>query len=127
MNCLKFQNNGNKFVARLVEDGDSYGKDNKIVHNSSEPLIEFFDLRYPHVKINKDLSGQFISRYNLDTFNAVKTGIYLDSGSLDWSLNLDSVSLVKNWVKEILSEKNIVSDTHENINIDNATSKRRKP
>lgn len=102
MKSLKFKNKGINFAARLIEKGDAYGKDDQLVHEDDMPLIEFFDLRYSHSRVDGNLSGQFISRYNLDTFEKVQTGIFLDSGSIDWSLNQDSVKYVQEWANQSL-------------------------
>lgn len=109
MKSLKFKNKGITFAARIIEGGESYGRDDILIHEDESPLIEFFDLRYPHSRINENMSGQFISRYTMDVFNKVNTGIFLDSGSIDWSLTRDSVKLVQDWVQETLNAKQIVS------------------
>lgn len=109
MKSLKFKNKGINFAARLIEKGDAYGKDEQLIHEDEIPLIEFFDLRYSHSRIDSNLTGQFISRYNLDTFEKVQTGIFLDSGSIDWSLNQDSVKYVQEWARDSLDNVQVVT------------------
>lgn len=98
MSSIKFKNGEISLIAKVVQKGDYYGKDLSIVHNGDVPLVEFFDARYPMTKIDDKFSGQFISRYDLNTFNHVKTGIFLDSGSLHWSLKPDTVTFLQEWI-----------------------------
>lgn len=105
MNFLRFKNNNIQFTARLVEQGEGYGRNFELIHENSEPMIEFYDSRYKFPDYQKDgiNLGQFVSRYNKSTFEQVHTGLFLDSGSTDWALNLDNVKMVQEWMSEILS------------------------
>ena len=44
-----------KFNVRIVRAGDRYGRDNCLTHDKDEPLVEFYDSRYPHTEY-----GQFV-------------------------------------------------------------------
>ena len=50
------------FRIRVVMSGENYGRDDCLTHEGSEPLVEFFDKRFPHTP-----NGQFVSRYYLET------------------------------------------------------------
>lgn len=102
MSSIKFTNGNIKFIAKVVQKGEMYGKNVDIPHEDEVPLIEFFDARYPMVKIDNQHSGQFISRYDLNTFNHVKTGLFLNSGSPDWSITPATVKMLQDWVKNDL-------------------------
>jgi len=70
-------NDGRAFNVRLVREGDRYGRDAHIEHDSAEPLIEFWDATYerdPHFTLGL---GQFAARYGFGTL------IGLDGYSLD--------------------------------------------
>ena len=43
MNFLRFKNNNIQFTARLVEQGEGYGRNFELIHEDSEPMIEFYD------------------------------------------------------------------------------------
>lgn len=105
MNLLRFKNNNIMFTARVVEQGDDYGRQFCLTHENSEPMIEFYDSRYKMPDFQKDgvHLGQFVSRYNKSTFEQIKTGLFLDSGSTDWSLNEKSVKMIQEWMSELLS------------------------
>jgi hypothetical protein len=71
---FQFENNGYApLIVRIVMPGDSYGLGMCIVHgltpddHASDPLIEFYDARYPHDALSESVSAQFISRYYLST------------------------------------------------------------
>lgn len=73
------------FNVRLVQKGDEYGLDNKLTHDEDEPLVEFYDTRYPHTEF-----GQFISRYYRKTLlgsPSVEHGLDLHGGERAWVLS----------------------------------------
>jgi hypothetical protein len=97
---FQFENNGYApLIVRIVMPGDSYGLNDCIMHgrnsryptaevNLKDPLIEFYDARYP---LHATVPGQFISRYYLSTLTEglVKGGtihgLSLDGGIRDWT------------------------------------------
>ena len=103
MNYLRFKNNNIPFIARIVEKGENYGRNFALTHKNDEPLIEFYDARHrmPDFQIDGLFLGQFVSRYNESTIKDLKTGIFLDSGSTDWSINAENISVVQEWMKEV--------------------------
>jgi len=78
--------NGIEFNVRLVSKGQTYGADFCLTHEGDEPLVEFYDMRYPHTKF-----GQFVSRYNFDTIvndnENDYVGLNLDGGIPDWTID----------------------------------------
>lgn len=60
-----------------VDQGDRYGLEGCLVHTGREPLIEFYDSRFPFTP-----NGQFISRYYLSTLREHKAteGLNLHGG-----------------------------------------------
>lgn len=89
--------NGVPFTVRLVRKGDHYGLDGCLVHDEDDPLVEFYDARYPHTEY-----GQFVSRYYLSTLlDDPVWGLDLDGGVEDWTVDGDTMSTVYVWlVKE---------------------------
>lgn len=77
------------FMVRIVEKGDSYGHKMQLTHDRDVPMIEFYDTRYKFDRYGEILLGQFVSRYNLDTFKTVKPGdgLCLQGGVSDWYLD----------------------------------------
>ena len=54
MKTLNIESNKIPFLVRVVEQRDSYGLDNCLIHDKKEPLVEFYDARYNHTPF-----GQF--------------------------------------------------------------------
>lgn len=91
------------FMVRIVEKGGRYGHMMQLTHEREIPMIEFYDTRYKFDRYGEILLGQFVSRYNLDTFKTVKpeTGLHLQGGVSDWYLDHDAMkqtfSLLEMW------------------------------
>jgi len=67
---------GFDFLVRLVKKGDTYGRNFYLVHNQDEPLVEFYDTRYPHIQSpGGQMLGQFVSRFTRSALD----------GSSEWS------------------------------------------
>lgn len=90
--------NGLSFAVRLVEKGDKYGRNLCLPHDEDRPMVEFFDMRYPHTEL-----GQFVSRYYADTLmkHGFRRGLDLDSGVPDWSVDGDAMVYVIQWLSEV--------------------------
>ena len=100
MNAIKILNEETliPWVVRMVEMGEKYGLDDCLTHNEEDALVEFYDARYPHDKLGKDLSGQFVSRYYVSTLleepDKYEDGLQLDGGTPEWQVsqkNMDEV------------------------------------
>lgn len=107
MKILRFKNNDIPFVVRVVEQGENYGKQFSINHSEPEPLIEFYDARFKMPEYQNDgiYLGQFVSRYPMIDFEHIKTGLFLCSGSTDWSITAENINMVQEWAKEALAIK----------------------
>jgi hypothetical protein len=102
--------NGVPFRARIVRQGDTYGLDHCLTHDKADPMIEFYDARYASVLSEHTISvaqgfapeGQFVSRYYLSTFLAHgNSGLCLDGGVDDWTLDAATVGAFRNWVRSL--------------------------
>ena len=85
------------WVVRVVYKGDRYGRAWKLVHDTDDPLVEFYDGR--HSFMDSDL-GQFVSRYNLSTLleRDFARALCLDFGVDEWTVSTESMLVIKNWL-----------------------------
>jgi hypothetical protein len=97
MSLMNVESRGIKFNVRIVQQGDKYGLNNCLTHEQKEPLVEFYDTRYPHTEF-----GQFVSRYNMTTLLSRKLdiGLDLDGGIPDWKIDAESMNKVTSWLTE---------------------------
>jgi hypothetical protein len=95
-----FNDLGTPFTVRLVAEGESYGRNMGLVHDKPEPLVEFYDFRYPFESINETVLGQFVSRYRLSTVLEVAErgcGINLMGGEPDWVVSAENIADIARW------------------------------
>ena len=91
-----------KFNVRVVNKGDKYGLDFCLTHDGDKPLVEFYDVRYPHTEF-----GQFVSRYYVETILEDKgygdkaRGLQLDGGIPEWTVTASDMVTVRNYLKEM--------------------------
>jgi len=88
--CLPGDDNHAPINVRVVHPGEPYGMTNLLTNDGDEPLVEFYDARYPHTD-----HGQFVSRYNLSTLNGLGrgNGLMLDEGTPEWSVRPDHMEV----------------------------------
>ena len=58
---------GRAFNVRVVRPGDRYGRNDFLVHDKDESLVEFWDATYEHDPRFTPGLGQFVNRYFLGT------------------------------------------------------------
>jgi len=110
------------FHVRVVFRGDGYGlfRDGKhaCVHNEEEPMVEFYDGRYPHDPVGGDLRGQFVSRYYLSTLTEHQTkphalqgggGLNLQGDAPDWSIDGPSFALAVAYAQGVVDGRGLVA------------------
>ena len=83
-----------KFNVRIVNAGDKYGRDFCLT-NDGEPLVEFYDSRYPHTEF-----GQFVSRYFVSTLINHDRGLVLDGGIPAWSISASGMKQVVEFLRQ---------------------------
>lgn len=93
------------FTMRLVAQGNRYGRENCLTNEKAEPLVEFYDSRYPFDRDPAgEILGQFVSRYYVETLmKAPNAGLCLDGGNREsWSLDRETFDLARtllhNWL-----------------------------
>ncbi|MDF1699862.1 MAG: hypothetical protein P1V36_01700 [Planctomycetota bacterium] len=88
---------GRAFLVRLVRKGERYGREDCLTHEGEDPLVEFYDLTYVD---RFGPRGQFVSRYYLTTLSrdaVFSSGLRLDGGVPEWSLDKYDVMSVVRW------------------------------
>lgn len=108
-NLLLFLDEDRPWLARVVFEGDRYGLNNVLIHDKSDPLVEFYD--------RENLErfspwGQFVSRYYLSTLTMHKgeRGLNLDMGVPSWQINGESFDRIISWAKDLAEMSNIDVD-----------------
>lgn len=98
--------NGITFLARIVREGDTYGRNRCLTHDEPMPLVEFYDTRYSHTEF-----GQFVSRYYADTIAGLPSGrgLDLDGGVPNWTIDGESMRFVSAWVRIATDDTPLVS------------------
>jgi hypothetical protein len=87
------------FNIRVILPGQCYGRNDCLTNDASEPMVEFYDARYPHTP-----HGQFVSRYYLSTFMEVPGGLCLDGGVPSWTLERAQVAAVQETLRQFKAD-----------------------
>lgn len=85
------------WLVRLVEQGDRYGRDDCAVRQEAEPLVEFYDARFPVTDL-----GHFVSRYHVSTILEGTKGLLLDTGSSEWHISDRGMNEVRSWLRRVV-------------------------
>lgn len=95
---LHFTSHNVPFVANILEQGDNLGLKNNLIHEHIEPVVQFFDTRYPHNPL-----GQFVSSYFLSTLlngSSREKGLNLYGGEPEWSVDQKDMEKVCEWLDQ---------------------------
>jgi hypothetical protein len=86
------------FIVRIVRQYDRYGRQAALVHRKEDPLVEFYDSRYPFTPL-----GQFITRYYRQTLLNTQDGplVLLDTGNPDWQVPAPAMRILKERLEEL--------------------------
>ena len=107
--AVTFQNDGGPLptlIVRPIFKGDAFGLDHKLVHDSDEPQIEFYDPNHAHTDLGDGLTGQFISRYELSQLEGCdRQGIDLQGGVDNWKLSAAGFANAMLAISEEVTEK----------------------
>lgn len=79
-----------KFTVRFVNKGDKYGRDFQMFYGQNEPMIEFYDSRYPFTEF-----GQFIARYYIGQLRNHDGKLILDGGEPAWTVSAAGMQQVR--------------------------------
>ena len=91
--------NGVPFRAVFVPADAAYPNHPAAKRLSDQPLIEFYDRRYPHTQ-----DGQFVgARYYVSTIRNGDAGLILDGGIPNWQIDADTMRLVRTWLTHCLN------------------------
>lgn len=99
--------NNLKFNIRIVLKDDSYGLNLCLKHDKDEPLVEFYDERYPMTIIDGKEYGQFISRYYLKTLldREHNEGLCLDGSVPNWNVDALAMNSFVEWINTLKNEQ----------------------
>lgn len=105
------------WLVRVVPPGGACGRADSLVNEDDQPLVEFYDPRFPHhvfeeTVLSADVhgaqdpaeipaAGQFVGRYRFDTFMDVKGGIALDGGIPDWTAGPQAVAQLRDAILSV--------------------------
>ncbi len=95
------------FTVRIINKGDKYGLDNCLTNEEDKPLVEFYDRRYNHTEFGQFTGGRYYASTLLGEckFNDTdigKTGLCLDGGIPEWSIDADTCKIIVAWIKNHL-------------------------
>lgn len=91
---------GVPFKVRVVQPGERYGRDNCQVHDDMDPLVEFYDERFPfYTDPEGVVLGQFVSRYSASTIANAAGGLQLDGGIAEWRVSSTDMDKVRAWLE----------------------------
>lgn len=95
-NTFSITSNNIPFNINLIFHNDHYGLNNCLTYKAIEPMVEFYDARYPHTE-----HGQFVARYYITTLMEENDnrGLCLDGGVPDWNIDGQSMATLKEWLK----------------------------
>lgn len=93
---LHFTSHNIPFVANILEQGDNLGLKNNLIHEHIEPVIQFFDARYPHNPLGQLVSSYFLS--DLTKGTAKNSGLNLYGGEPDWYITQKDMKDVCQWL-----------------------------
>lgn len=88
------------FNVRVVEKGQPYGRNDCLIHDQDEPLVEFYDAKQNVALFGP--RGQFVSRYYRSTLmeGEYPQGLALDGGVPQWSMSPAGMRAVKAFVQQ---------------------------
>lgn len=106
-NTFSINSNNIPFNIKIIFQNDHYGLDNCLTYKRYEPMIEFYDARYPHTE-----NGQFVSRYYITTLleGNDNRGLCLDGGIPDWNIDAQAMNTVKEWLKNHQQLQKVIKD-----------------
>lgn len=88
---------GRNFRVRVVGNGDTYGVNGALTHDSDDPLVEFYDATYAGFDRFGPV-GQFVARYYLTTLRTHgDVGLMLDTAIPEWHLDAAAVTAAVEW------------------------------
>jgi len=94
---------GRLWTVRWVETGDSYGLKDCLVHDSAQPMVEFYDTTVDMKVFGP--RGQFVSRYDADTLLSVDGGLNLHGGVPVWTVSASGMERVQDFIRRRLAGK----------------------
>ena len=122
---IKNETNGITFKVRILEPGQSYGRNLCLKNDSGKNLIEFYDSRYDFDKDTQgNILGQFVSRYYMDTIidrNTISSnkGLCLDGGVPNWTIDVQGMEDLFSKLDYLgyKEDPNVIQDENEKVDV----------
>lgn len=88
---------GLNLLVRMVRKYDVFGVDGCLVHDESDPLVEFYDCDHDFENNPVNIVGQFVSRYYLSTLMSgdQSRGLCLDGGEPKWVIDGPTMQIIR--------------------------------
>jgi hypothetical protein len=104
MKTLKVTNSeGRDFTVRLVYEGETYGRTGSLIHDKTDPLVEFYDSSQSVETFG--IYGQFVSRYYMSTIldgdDTGTVGLVLDGGVDVWYVDGYNMKEIQEWIYDM--------------------------
>ena len=111
--------NFGRWNVRIVRQNDRYGLNDCLVHEESDPLIEFYDNNYKNDGEWK--RGQFVSRYYAGSlfercYDHYKWGLQLDGGIPVWYVSPHEMAEIYRWLREQLPQYQFTAKQLSDLN-----------
>ena len=111
--------NFGRWNVRIVRQNERYGLADCLVHEESDPLIEFYDNK--HKDDGEWKRGQFVSRYYAQTlfencYNGYKWGLELYGDVPEWYVNPHEMTVIYRWLREQLPQYQITTKQLSDLN-----------
>lgn len=95
------------WAVRVLQKGEAYGRNNRLIYENDEPCVEFYDTRHPFSNL-----GQFVSRYNIYTLVGTHPyghGLCLYGGEPEWTISDECFGKIQGWLMslELLPKKEV--------------------
>ena len=108
-----------RWNVRIVRQNDRYGLNDCLVHEESDPLIEFYDNNYKNDGEWK--RGQFVSRYCAQTlfedcYNGYKWGLQLYGEVPEWYVSPHEMTAIYRWLREQLPQYQFTAKQLSDLN-----------
>ena len=114
MKILEIVNQETKipFIVKISEPGDPYQLPASASGTSGgsyitlDPVIDFYDARYPHTQLTDKLAGQltggsyYVATLTKDKKSLMEGGLDLNGGEEDWSIDGNTMKQVFAFIEE---------------------------
>ena len=95
---LQVASDRQQFLVRIVRQGERYGLNDCLVHDNTEPLVEFYDHDQDPSRFGP--RGQFVSRYAISSIIEGDGPLMLHGDVPAWTVNAAAMTQVREFLIE---------------------------